>query len=351
MKTTVFRAVSCLAVLLSGPTSHAGPRTLDLSSPSGTKVSLTAPPGEVISFVVVNKHPMKAYSITVEERVIPVPVLPTPEGLQGLMTDEVCGPILAEAESLEHATDEAQVGEIVRRVRLALAPGICTDSAFLSKINEWLASTIHVVPEQFVVRAGAELVLTVTRDEKIWTLAVSGGERGLWLTTYGVSIVPSRDEPFFARASGENTFTVTAEEEIKDVRMIPSVFFSWLPRRRMLGDFSVGPTAGLGLSKGTAAVFGGVGVTYNWNLGFIAGAAVSPHRRLRGRYKAGDELTENLSDEQLNRTVFKPTWLVAMTFRFAGNPFGAGGDEGSEGTKADEKAAAGKKASKEKEKD
>jgi hypothetical protein len=123
----------------------------------------------------------------------------------------------------------------------------------------------------------------------------------------------------------------------------------------MLGDFSFGPTAGLGLSKDKAAVFGGVGLTYNWNLAFIAGVAVSPHTRLRGRYAAGEELTESLSEEQINRDVFRPTWLFAMTFRFASNPFGAGGDEpasesqsAEEKKKLAEKAAAEKKAAEEK---
>jgi hypothetical protein len=140
---------------------------------------------------------------------------------------------------------------------LAAAAG--TTPARLAKINEWLALTIHVVPGQYVVRAGAEIVLRVSRDDKVWTLAISGGPRGAWVTTYGVSIVPSRDEPHFAKALDGGKFAVTKEADVDDVRLIPSLFFSWLPRKRMLGDFSFGPTAGLGLRKDKAAVFGGVG--------------------------------------------------------------------------------------------
>jgi hypothetical protein len=92
------------------------------------------------------------------------------------------------------------VGETVRRIRVALAAAAGTTPAKLAKINEWLALTIHVVPGQYVVRAGAEIVLTVSRDDKVWTLAIVGGPRGEWLMTYGVSIVPSRDEPHFAKA-------------------------------------------------------------------------------------------------------------------------------------------------------
>jgi hypothetical protein len=310
---------------------------------------LTGSPSEVVTFTIVNRIPNKPYTITVEERAIPIPVLPTPSGLSGAFADEACKPILTDAESLGKATDETQIGETVRRIRTSLASGNCTTPAQVAKINEWLAQTIHAVPGHFVLRAGSEIILTVTRDEKVWTMVVSGGERGTWLTTYGVSIVPSDDEPYFAKALDGDKFAVTAEQEVDDVRLIPSVFFSWLPRKRMLGDFSFGPTAGLGLSKSKAAVFGGVGLTYNWNLAFIAGLAISPHTRLRGRYSPNEELTENLSDEQLNSDVYRPTALFAITFRFGGNPFGSGGDDtSSEDKKAAEKAAAEKKAAEEK---
>jgi hypothetical protein len=141
--------------------------------------------------------------------------------------------------------------------------------------------------------------------------------------------VPSKDKPYFLKPTDGDTFKVTAEQESDDLHLIPSVFFSWLPRKRMLGDFVVGPTAGLGLSKSKAAVFAGLGFTNNWNLSFIGGLAVSPHTQINGRYKADDELSETVADDQLNREVYKPTWVFALTFRFAGNPFG-GGDESSD---------------------
>lgn len=323
-------------VMVVATNSYAGQRSLDLASPSGTSTSLTAQPGEVVTFTLINKLPVgKAYTITVEERVIPIPEFPTPRFLEG-SAEDVCNPIVKDAETLADATDETQVGETVRRIRVALAAAACTTPARLATINEWLVQTIHVVPGQYVVRAGAEMVLTVSRDNKVWTLAISGGPRGAWLTTYGVSMVPSRDQPHFAKALDGGKFAVTREADVDDVRLIPSLFFSWLPRKRMLGDFSFGPTAGLGLSKEKAAVFGGVGLTYNWNLAFIAGVAVSPHTRLRGRYAAGEELTERLPEEQINRDVFRPTWLFAMTFRFAGNPFGPGGDEPVSGSRSAE---------------
>ncbi len=327
MKKMLFCALSSLAaLLLSAASTDAGQRVLDLSTAPGSKVSLTATQGEVVTFKVINRLPGKAYTLTVEERVIPIPPFEKPAELLGQPPGSDCTSVLHDAESLEKAADEAAVGTIVRKVNTALAAGTCTLPAQVDKIKEWLAKTTVIVPGAFVAHSGVEIILTALRDEKIWTMVVSGGERGQWLTTYGVSIVPSKDERYFLKPVGDK-FKVTAEQEVDDLRMIPSVYFSWLPRKRMLGDFAFGPTAGLGLSKSKPAVFAGFGLTYNWNLAFIGGLAVSPHTVLNGRYKADDELSETVADDQLNREVYKPTWVVAVTFRFAGNPFGGGDDK------------------------
>lgn len=331
MQMMICRALVSLALILIAAGSYAGQRVLDLSTAPGSKVSLTAPSGEVVTFRVINKLPNAKYTVTVEERIIEIDPLPVPEQTRrALLGTDPCASILADARTLADAKDEAAVGKTVRKIREVL--DTCKPSEARTEIDQWLRQTEEFVQGAYVVHAGAEIVLIVQREEKMWTMTVSGGERGRWLTTYGVAIVPSKDKPYFLKPSGDDKFTVTPEQETDDLHLIPSVFFTWLPRKRMLGDYAIGPTAGLGLSKSKAAVFAGVGLTYNWNLGFIAGLAVSPHTQVNGRYKADDTLTENIADDQLNRDVYKPTWVVAFTFRFAGNPFGGG--EGGDDKKA-----------------
>jgi len=345
MKKMLFGALTSLVLILTAAASYAGQRVLDLSTAPGSKVSLSAPQGEVVTFKIINRLLKQRYTITVEERVIPIPPFEKPAApFGGFAGTDPCAPIVADARSLENAKDEAEVGTIVRKGRAALAAGTCTASDPVTEINEWLRQTVEIVHGVFVVHAGSEIVLTVQREENTWTMVVSGGERGQWLTTYGVSIVPSKDKPYFLKSTDDDKFRVTAEQESDDLHLIPSVFFSWLPRKRMLGDFAVGPTAGLGLSKSKAAVFAGVGFTYNWNLAFITGLAVSPHTQVSGRYKADDLLSETVADDQLNHDVYKPTWVFALTFRFAGNPFGGGddaaGDTAKDDTAKDDKAKA-----------
>lgn len=315
-----------MTLLIAGEVS-AGDRTLNLALPSGTNLTVAAEPGEVVTFTLVNRVPTGTpYTITIKEQDIPIPPFSKPGALPAgaMPAADACSDLVLQAESLGAAGDEQEVEDIVRSVRASLATQACKEPEALAKANEWLAQTVYPLPGSYTVRAGVEIVLAVVRGDRTWTLTVSGGERGRWLTTYGLSIVPSRDKPFFTKALTDDQagqFAITKETEVDEVRLLPSVFLTWLPRSRANRDLSFGLTAGLGVSQDQAAVFGGVGLTYNWNLSFIGGLAVSPHARLRGRYSPGDVLGEALDHDQVNRQAFRPTWMMAVTFRFAGNPF------------------------------
>lgn len=337
----------CLAACVGAAApAAAGPLALDLSAQSGTKVTLSVAPGTVVTFTIFNRLPRGEYTITVEERAIRIPELPTPAISSRTLTKDPtdpCAPILEDAETIGTAADESAVGRIAGEVRRSLGAGKCAGGLLFAQINDWLASTTLAVAGEYRVASGTEVVLTVSRADKVWTFVVSGGARGEWMTSYGIAIVPTRDRPFFAKAAGDDTFVVTAENPVDDVRLIPTAFFTWMSRSQALRSFAIGPTAGAGLTKTRAAVFAGIAATYNWNLNFVAGIAVSSHTRLRGRYAPGDELSESLSDDQLNRDVFRPTWMAAVTFRFGGNPFAgeesAVGQEGQTDEAAQEKKA------------
>ena len=110
MKMVTFRVQASLALILIAASSDAGQRVLDLSTAPGSRVSLTAPVGEAVTFKVINRLPKKAYTLTLEQRVIPIPVLETPSRILGVQAEEdPCKPILALAETLETAADEAAV--------------------------------------------------------------------------------------------------------------------------------------------------------------------------------------------------------------------------------------------------
>jgi hypothetical protein len=171
--------------------------------------------------------------------------------------------------------------------------------------------------------AGSQLIVTVTRVEKKWTLTVSAAERGTWLTTYGVALVPNLNERAYLSKQSDSTFKVAEIGDEGGVVPIPSIMFHWLPTSAMLKDWSVGFTGGMGLAKERPAIFVGGSVAYNWNLVAFGGLAVAPHLVRRKEYAIDQILTENLNEEQLNQRQWKPSAVFGLTFRFGGNPFKA----------------------------
>lgn len=108
---------------------------------------------------------------------------------------------------------------------------------------------------------------------------------------------------------------------MNDLKLVPSVFFSWLPASRQNSDWSASFSAGLGVKQDTPAVLAGLSVTYNWNIGIFLGAMIAQETRLLGKYTVGQAITEDLTNEQLTQKVYGPRPVVAVTFRFWSNPF------------------------------
>ena len=68
-------------------------------------------------------------------------------------------------------------------------------------------------------------------------------------------------------------------------------------------------------------MFGGVSLSYNQNISVIGGVAVSGRQRSISRYTPGQEVGENLNDDQLHELDYRVAPFVAVTVRFDRNPF------------------------------
>jgi hypothetical protein len=338
-------ALLTIAMVAVAPALCADEVVVDLAAEETSTVPVVAGPLHVR---IVNRLPRMDYRVSVRREVIPIPPFgPTPVGRFATVSD--CTGVLKLLDELEKAADEKKVGELVARIRAERGGVTCT-TAELAEIQAGLART-EADGGVFDIRPGEQITIVVSRKDgtKSWTRVATTGPRGVWLTTYGASIAPDRDERFFARAKGNGKFEVAKEERAESVKVIPSVFFTWLPASRQLRDWSWGPTAGLGVSDDRPVVFAGWGATYNWNLGLVAGAALVQETRLSGRYRLdpAQELAEAVPDSQLNGKVYRVRWLAAITFRFGSNPFtstpaaGSSAPESKKGTKAEEKPASG----------
>ena len=170
----------------------------------------------------------------------------------------------------------------VARVEKALraVPGVEDAS-----VNLALATTVAMVPGAWVLQAGEELVVSVTRTQgrtKKWELVLTTGPRGKWMTTYGFATYANRDLKFFAQSNGAGTFTVTPEAapDTWDLKLVPSIFFTWLPSAKENKDFSLGLSGGLGVKDDAPVVCEG-----RWS----ASAAGSPFASDRIMIKHGSD--------------------------------------------------------------
>jgi len=319
-----------LAASLTASVAAAAPQAaqvLDLGrQPADTTAKLSVPAGQALSVLIRNRIPGQTYLVSVVLRTVEIPAFPPlggarPAGAPG------CTELLAQVDALSTQDEETSVANIVETVEAALQAGLCTDPDALASIHIALSRTVTTLPGAWILQAGEELVVTVTRTRqgktKKWELVLSTGPRGKWMTTYGFATYANRDEKFFAQSDGAGKFVVTPETEPDtwDLKLVPSIFFTWLPSAKENKDFSFGLSGGLGVKDDTPVVFLGGSVLYNWNLSLVAGVGLAHQSRLRGQYTKDQVLAENLSEDQLNEKVFRPAIMAAVTFRFGSSPF------------------------------
>lgn len=276
--------------------------------------------GASVQFRVVNRLPTIDYSLSVRREVIPIPPLDGKGGVLAAGTD--CPELIQEADDIKNLPDEIAVKRVVAKLRAQL--GKCSKES-QAHIQARIDETLYVLPGTFLVSAGEQLIATISRSSpsiRRWTVTVSAGERGRWLTTYGAGFVENGEERFYTRANAAGKFVVTPERiDENGLKPIPGMFFSWLPASRAIRNWSFSPSAGVGVKADRPAVFVGGSVMYNWNLGLVAGVAVSPESRLGGRYEAGQELDETVAESALHRTSYRARPMLAVVFRFGANPF------------------------------
>ena len=309
---------------------------IDLGLQGSGTVTLSARPNETYSVKILNQIPGQPYSVSLLTEIIGIEPLPEPnEKIEvASSSNNPCQEPLRQARTLRAQTAESAVALIVREVRATLDEGTpCRNPEELYEILGLLAATEYTVASTFSVGLGEQVTITVSRSRpsdtttRTWRTVLRGASRGTWITMFGTSIVKNNDELFFSKAGEDGKFIITPQRGQHDLKIIPSVYFAWVPRAAQLKNWSFGPTAGFGLSN--AAVFAGGAATYNQNLGFIFGASVYQQQRLSGQYVAGQILSESLSEDQLARKVLRAGWTFGITWRFGSNPFSSGNSEGS----------------------
>lgn len=293
----------------------------------GTTNTYAVVPG-VKAVRVVNMVPIKrSYDVLVKFETIPIPALPSMQipwigkpGAEANLADP-CDAVKSGAAALNAVDEEEAVAPIASALTTAVNSGRCTDPVPMDAARTLLARTTVDVP--FDTRAGQQWTIVVSRTggDRVWTAVVTTEPRGRWVTTYGFTFAPDRDETYFARPKDGGTFTVAAQREPRGLVAIPSVFFSWLSTKSAGRNLTFAPIAGIGVAKERPAVVGGLGITFNHNIGMVLGVSAYAQRRLHGRYAPDEEIAENLSESQLHVSEMRPAFTVSATYRFGSSPF------------------------------
>jgi hypothetical protein len=301
---------------------------------------LPVPPGAV-SIVVKHRIPERQYFFAVTREWVPIAPLTLPQGIRiaagaaaSLSSD--CKALVSGFEMIGNPGDETEVpakAKAIDDLRSSDLYQKCTDAAVRKPIDDALVvltSTEIIGP--VTLSSGEQLRVTVQRIgtnasvEKTWTIILTTGARGEWLTTFGLTFVPDDNERFFsAPATEANKFVITRERDPGDSELtfLPTVMFSWLATRQRGNYLVFSPTAGVGATTNTFAALLGGTATFNLNLGVTAGIAFVNQKRLLGKYTEGQVVSENLTEEQLHRNAMLPKFFFSITLRFGQSPFGS----------------------------
>lgn len=300
------------------------------------------------SVTIVNTIPGKVYVAVASTRDIPMPTLPNP------FTDVpptaplpagACADLEKALRGIYALTAEAGVPLAAAKLQSALdtAANAGCGQGLLKDSSQALGATSFAIPRRYVLRGSQKLQVVVTRSDpaKTWTATFSTEPRGEWLTSYGFMFIPSGDEEYFsAEGSTNDEFVITRKHDRHEWDFSPSVFFNFLRAIDTGRPLVLGPTAGLGFDLSAPVVFAGASLFYERNIALVAGAVIHQERRLRGEYRSGQTVTENLSTDQLTEKTYRPGFFIGLSFRFSENIFKKGGggnpkDEEKEGEKKD----------------
>lgn len=322
-----------LLCLLTSGAAVGAPQSLriDLGAidPGSERILATAP-GEY-TIEIVNRLPSAAYDVQVAVSFIPIEPLEIP-GARGDEESIVCPEVEAATQELLDASSEIEVAEKVRALEDLLVAG-CPDTEPTYRLAmRVIGSTRQGMPYVYQLASGQRLEVTISRRDgssrKEWTVVFQTAPRGRWFSSYGFVFVPDDDERFFSKAKlgGTNEYVITRKTDNQDYDFAPSLFYSWLPTRAEGRNLSFGAAAGLGFDQSNPVVFAGPMLTYNQNVSLLAGVVMRKQMRLDGAYAAGQEIAENLSEDQLGDETYHPGIFFGLSFRFGANPFADAAD-------------------------
>jgi hypothetical protein len=237
----------------------------------------------------------------------------------------VCPTLQSALERLAGISNEGDVPAAIGAVEAAIRG--CTDTALVTEARRRIAGTRRDLGP-FTVHQGQVLAVRVIRSvepTRKWTRTYSSGSRGAWRQTYGFNFIWNEFAPnrhyFVEEGDTQGSYVIRSRRSQDHFELAPSLFYTWMPGDQELDALVFSPTVGLGFDFQAPVLSVGGAWTYNQNATLSTGLSLHRVRRLNERYSVGDVVTTPLSEQDLQRGVYRVNPYVAVTIRSLTNPF------------------------------
>jgi hypothetical protein len=237
---------------------------------------------------------------------------------------------------LEASSTEKELKTAVDDARKYLVNNKEPLSECIKAIENIVINTEIVVPLGFKVQPNQTIVITINKYENgkkdpkfTWTFTLKTEEKTRWLVHYGLTYAPSLISKFTHYHSLADTGTANRYTIAKDNNNGPKTWenisatinFTY-PFHGDERGYDAGITAGFAISAGLE-LSGHIGISAIIGQNVIVGSGIAfmQKQKLKGQYKEGQIIKENLSFDALHEKVWVPELFFTIGFRFGSNPF------------------------------
>lgn len=178
----------------------------------------------------------------------------------------------------------------------------------------------------FDLEKNQNIYVTIKRGNETWKVKLKTLRAVNHITHFGFTFVPRgvrNSDRYFSKESAAGTYIITPLNDNgkgfwKDLSLTANYIIPvWRPLRKS-NEFIVAVNGGFGLGgDGKYVVMTGASFVIQEFLSISFNGGLHHGSKLKGEYERGQELTENLSVDQLNETGIQPAFMISLGFRLA----------------------------------
>jgi len=330
---------SLLLLLLCAASIQLNGQKIDLAN-STQRQKIHVSPGISFTLSIENMLLGEDYTLVIDKRSIPIPPFDTNfnDGAKSNIvnaTGNRCDKLRQLSAQLDTLKNEAQLAERLDDIRkyimnneektLDSSEKLCFASV-VDSVRQIMRKTFQNYGP-YSLKRGEELEVTISRgsgDEKVeWVYVYSAGARGEWQLSYGFTFITQQISPekIYYSSQTSNGFEIKKEAQRQQFVYAPSLFFTWMPAKRLNKNFSGTVSGGIGYDFTNPTLFLGPTLSFNQNIKIHAGLVAHKQKVLLGQYVEGQEITQLLNEDQLHKELYRLNWYFSVSYRFSQNPF------------------------------